>query len=97
MIEHVEHEKLRVEAGQNQRQDHIACLLVTMAEKSKAESYSDAWNLDITKSHTTQQKKQLLRLQGVLLVPPLLPPPLSSMAPLDRSDLYNTLLRVPTS
>lgn len=70
MIEHVEHEKLRVEAGQNQRQDHIACLLVTMAEKSKAESYSDAWNLDITKSHTTQQKKRLLRLQGVLLVPP---------------------------
>lgn len=52
MVKHVEHEKLRVEAGQDQRQDHTTCLLVTMAEKSNTESYSETCNLDLNKSHT---------------------------------------------
>lgn len=56
MIEHVEHEKLRVEAGQDQRKDHTVCLLVATAEKMKVESYSKVYNLHMTKSYAAIQE-----------------------------------------
>lgn len=56
MIEHVEHEKLRVEAGQDQWKDHTVCFLVATAEKRKDESYSEVYNLDMTKSFAATQE-----------------------------------------